>query len=200
MQNRAVRHYLETFWLETENLCCWAIIPVIYPTCVSTADEQAPDWDKGTARTINNTYVLFASLPSSTWYIYIIKKERIVILSFYIPSSATEKNEWTLVMIGHLIPLRLIYLRDKGEILLPPDKCTGQLFIVNSESPTYFLVPCLTKLYAVLGGISNYSKPSCLMVLEFWLTENKKVLFWKPCLNGDVSSTLHAIHAVGKEL
>lgn len=29
---------------------CEAINPVVYPTCMSNVDEQAPYWDKGTAK------------------------------------------------------------------------------------------------------------------------------------------------------
>lgn len=45
---------------------CEAIIPVIYAIYMSSVDEQAPDWDKGTARTINFICVLFVFLPIST--------------------------------------------------------------------------------------------------------------------------------------
>lgn len=43
-----------------------AISPVVYPTCMSSVDEQAPYWDKGTARTIHLICVHFISLSIST--------------------------------------------------------------------------------------------------------------------------------------
>lgn len=45
---------------------CEAIIPVVYSTYMSSIGEQAPCWDKGTARKIHFTCVLFISLPMSS--------------------------------------------------------------------------------------------------------------------------------------
>lgn len=86
-------------------------------------------------------------------------------------------NASTDAVVGHLIPLRLIYLRDEEGILLPPDKCAGQLFIVQSESPTCFQH---TKQCSVPDRRSNYTYSSYLIVLELWLVENKMALSCKP--------------------
>lgn len=126
-------------------------------------------------------HVPSVSLPVPTWQIYKSASKRkngcSFILNLFISHRKKRMNASKDAVIGHLIPLRLVYLRDKEGILLPPDKCEGQLFIVQSESPTCFQH---TKQRSVPGRRSDYTYSSYLMVLELWLIENKMALSCKP--------------------
>lgn len=81
--------------------------------------------------------------------------------------------------MGHLISLRFIYLRDEGGSYYLPINVQDNCSLFIQRAPP-FSSALHHKAVRVPGGRFHYAKTWCLVVIEFWLIENKRLLFCKP--------------------